>query len=455
MGDIAKIQTIFQRTGMGPVAPSSFAGGALRTSEVGRRSSHENSLLALQSQLMALPGLRATIRDIRDMDKRDGRVKKIHNRMARDATRGGIQMTMPTPNARITRLWNQFMRRLQLNNPQKLKSDARGMIMEGNLPIQWVLDEASGQVVAGIRMPTDTLVPIVNQNGRFKDPSRAFEQREDMSGKVLAKFPLWQLTLGRLDPDNFDDMGALGRPYLDASRTIWRKLDMTETDLVIRRRERAPLRTAHVLEGANEDELKAYQARVEDDQKDITTNFYTNKKGTVTAIQGDANLDQIKDVQHLLDTFYAGAPAPAGLFGYIEGMARDILEDLLRDYFQEVDNLQDTLAWVYLVGFELELLLHGVDPDRYEFKVEFVERRTETPNQAADRALKYAALGASRATVFGTAGIDPATEQKRLDDEADHLDPYPQGSGRGVKITPGNAPKGESSTSITTRSGSR
>lgn len=457
MSDLKQIQTLFQRTGAGPVAPSSFAGGAIRTTETGRRSTQENSLLALQSQLMALPGLRATIQDIRQMDRADGRVKKIHNRMARDAIRGGIQLTMPTPNKKIQRLWRQFMRRLQLNNPQKLKSDGRGMIMEGNLPIQWVLDEMNAAVVAAVRMPTDSLVPIVNENGRFKDPANAFEQRDGYSGTVLAKFPLWQLTLARLDPDNFDDMGAFGRPYLDASRTVWKKLDMTETDLVIRRRERAPLRTSHVLEGASNEDLMEYKDRVEGDQKDITTNYYQNRKGSVTAIQGDANLDQIKDVQHLLDTFYAGAPAPAGLFGYIEGMARDILEDLLRDYFQEVDNLQESLSWAYKVGFELELLLNGMDPDRYEHQVGFVERRTETPNQAADRALKYLALGASRTTVFETAHIDPATERERLDKDADDLEPYPDDDDDpkpgGVKVTPGNQRKGESATTIQTRGG--
>ena len=37
-------------------------------------------------------------------------------------------------------------------------------------------------------------------------------------------------------------------------------------------------------------------------------NYYSNKKGSVQAVQGDANLDQIADVVHLLDTFFSGAP---------------------------------------------------------------------------------------------------------------------------------------------------
>uniref|UniRef100_UPI003F585844 hypothetical protein n=1 Tax=Vibrio cholerae TaxID=666 RepID=UPI003F585844 len=52
-----------------------------------------------------------------------------------------------------------------------------------------------------------------------------------MTYEELCTFPLWQLTVSRLDPDNFDDMGCMGRPYLDAARTIWQKLIMTEEDL--------------------------------------------------------------------------------------------------------------------------------------------------------------------------------------------------------------------------------
>src|SRR5689334_2451873 len=98
-------------------------------------------------------------------------------------------------------------------------------------------------------MASETLLPNVAPNGRFKDPRIAYEQYDLSTGTKVAAFALWQLTLVRLTPDNFDDLGAMGRPYLDASRAVWKKLIMTEEDLVMRRRQRAPLRMAHVLEG--------------------------------------------------------------------------------------------------------------------------------------------------------------------------------------------------------------
>lgn len=443
----------------------SWPGASKRGTEVGLRPNEENRLRHLYNQMLPDLELRATILEIRRMDRLDPRVKKIHGRMTRTATKGGLKLEWTgRESPRIRRKWDAFATRLGLNRPTKLTSDARGLIMEGNLPMQWVVDEA-GRVVAGLRMPTETLMPLVDEAGRFKDVAAAYAQYDLLQGRKIAVFPLWQLTVERLDPDSIDDQGALGRPYLDASRLPWRQLQMTEQDLVIRRRQRAPLRFSHILEGATEPELEKYRAKVQNDQQvdAVCTDFFSNRKGGVTAMQGDANLDQIADVAHLLDTFFAGAPAPKGLFGYADGLSRDILEDLKRDYYEEIDALQDTHSWVYEQGFRLQLLLDGIDPDQERFAVVFAERVTETPNQAADRALKYQALGVPPPMCWETAGLDPTMVQARIDEQSRNSDPYPNPNGINppagtarptVTVVPGNAPKGESATSISTRSGS-
>lgn len=426
------------------------------SSERGSRSNPDSELKYLYNQMWVDQDLRQAILDIREMDRLDGRVKKIHTRVARDVTKGGLLLEQAIENKEISRLWQEYGRRLQLNRPEKLKSDARGFIMEGNLPLQWVLDGAYN-VAAAVRMPAETIIPQVAQDGTFKDVRRAYVQFDVNTGRERVSFPLWQLFVARLDPDNFDDMGCLGRPFLDASRTTWRKLNMTEEDLVIRRRVRAPLRLAHVLEGASPDDIDKYRADVERDQHQITTDYYLNKKGGVSPIQGDANLDQIGDVVHLLDTFFAGGPLPKGLMGYSKDMARDILEDLKRDYYQEIDGIQDVMAFAYEQGFRLQLLLKGINPDEEEFCISFAERRTETPTQAADRALKLQAIGLPAGLVWEELGYDAGYIRRRKEWEAKNFDdPYPTGDEGGdvppgrarVKITPGNGRKGESGTSV-------
>ena len=420
------------------------------TTELGYRSTEDSRLRSLYNLMYADPDLVSAIRDIRLMDKRDGRVKKIHGRTSRAMTKSGLKLVNSDNDPKLAKIFRQFVKRLGLNNKEKLASDARGLIKEGNIPMQWVLNNE--QVASAIRMPTETLRPSVGLNGQYLDVNKAWEQWDTLTGQIVDEFPLWQLTVGRLTPDNIDDMGSLGRPYLDSSREVWKKLIMTEEDLVIRRRERAPMRTAHFLDGAKDHEMQAYEAKVMNNQQDITTNYFSNKKGAVTAVQGDANLDQIADVNYLLDTFFSGSPAPKGLFGYSGDLNRDILEDLKRDFFDELDGLQDVLSWVYEQGFRLQLLLSGINPDDYEFEVSFAERLTETPNLKADRALKIMSVGASKSTVWETAGLDPEQERARLKDQDEQLNPYPEPNNIGIKprvnVTEGNAKKGESSTSV-------
>lgn len=433
--------------------------------EQGVRPTPEASLEYLYRQMWVDAAYRATVLEIRDMELRDGRVKRIHARLARDIVKDGVVMTQSRERPSLRREWDAYQRRLQLHRAEKLKSDARGLVMEGNLPLQFVLDEGL-QVAAAVRMPAETILPNVDSTGRFKDVREAYYQLDVMTGARIARFALWQLLVCRLDPMNFDDMGCLGRPFLDASRATWRKLGMTEEDLVIRRRTRAPLRVAHVLEGASQGDLDDYRARVEKDQGEITTDYYLNRKGGVQPVQGDANLEQIGDVVHLLDTFFAGTPLHKGLMGYTDGLARDILEDLKRDYYEEIDGLQDTLAFGYAEGFRLHLLLKGMVPDPDEYWIGFASRRTETPNQTTDRMLKWGALGLPRGMIYEELGFNPQMVKERLKEEAKDRDPYPDGAGSigpagadplqgengpgptRVKVTPGNAPKGESATNV-------
>lgn len=446
-----------------PIAGQGVRGG----SESGSRVSPDDGIKRLYRQMYVDIELRQTILDIRRMDKLDPRVKSIHRRTSRAAAKGGLKLTAAGSPAWLQREFNGFVMRLHLDRRDKLESDMRGLMMEGNLPLQWVLDADQSMVASCARMPSETIVPLVGPTGLFTDPTKAYEQHDIYASAPLAKFALWQLTVARLTPDNYDDFGCLGRPYLDATRGIWQKLTMTEEDLVIRRRMRAPLRMSHVLENAGEEDLNNYKAEVERDQAAGNfRDYFLNKKGTVSAVQGDANLDQIADVDMLLDSFFSGAPAPKGLFGYTKDLARDVLDDLRTDFYDELDALQDNTAWTYEQGFRLHLLLMGKNPDAYDFYVEFAERRTDTPNQRADLALKYQALGLPRETVWGAAGIDVAAATLAKDEEMKSADPYPDGDGGGdpindtpepqpgaplVSVTPGNARKGESATNISTR----
>lgn len=441
--------------------------------EAGTRVPADVAMQRWYRQFAVSTEVREKILLLREMEMRDGRVKSIHGRLCRDVIRGGLVMQFLEQGSSETlrKEWLAFSARLQLNRAPKLRSDARGLVVEGNLPLQLVFDERNA-VVAAVRMPAETMVPLVDASGRFSNPAKAYEQRDTLTGQAVASFGAWQLHMARHDPLNHDDLGEMGRPFLDATVETWRKLVMTEEDLVIRRRQRAPLRLSHVLEGATNDELDTYRKQVEGEKGEITTDFYANRKGAVTAVQGDANLEHIADVVHLLDSFFAGTSAPKALFGYTDGLSRDLLADLKRDYYDEIDHLQDEHAGVYDFAFRLHLLMKGIVTGPDEFTLRFAERRTESPNEVADLALKLQALGLPPPLVWAEMGYDPASILDQVEAWRKTMDPYPMDGTAGVgaawatgtapagtpaakvSVTPGNAPRsgsgggGGSATSI-------
>lgn len=434
---------------------NTLPGEVQKSTEAGARATPENQVKYLYQMMYVDGDRRSTVLDIRQMDREDPRVKKIHTRMARTAVKGGLELEDIGKNKKVKAAWLSFVKRLHLNRQEKLESDARGLVMEGNLALQWAINQ-NNQVSGCIRMPTETLNANVNPNGVFKDVRQAYDQYDLSTGMVQASFALWQLTMGRINPDNYDDWGSFGRPYLDATRTVFKQLRMTEEDLVIRRRTRAPQKNVHILENADEAYVETYKNSISDKLNDVQTDFFIKGKGDVKALQGDASLDQIADVAYLLDTFFAGAPAPKGLFGYVGDLNRDILEDLKRDYFDEIDGIQDILSSVYEQGFRLQLLFNGIDPDQHNFRLKFRERKTDTPNQRVDHALKLQALGASDDTAFRAAGLNPDDEGELLDKQKERFNPYPGQQDIPTKkpaltITPGNAKKGDSAMDIGAR----
>jgi len=73
----------------------------------------ENYVRRLYNELYVSPDYKAAVHHIREMDRTDPRVKRIHRRMARDATKNGIRLQWNgKENDRISRLFKVWVTRL-------------------------------------------------------------------------------------------------------------------------------------------------------------------------------------------------------------------------------------------------------------------------------------------------------------------------------------------------------
>lgn len=382
----------------------------------------------------------------------DPRVRRIHEQHAQDICKGGLLLEIPSRQKKILREWDSFSRSLRLFDVEKLASHSRKYQMEGNLHLQVVVDEnAPGRgIVSAVAMPSDTLVPLANENGQFTDQANAWEQWDWTQGQRVASFAHWQLPTRRLSPENHDDMGSRGIPLMYHMRKVLAKLDLLEDSLVKRRYSRGPERRVHILEGASEEELTAYKEAVEQNYRDgqAGEDFFLNRKGAVSSLGSDAKLSEIDDIIYLRELLF---PAASAVYGYETSLARDVLEEVRKGYYMLLDYLQDGQSQVYEDAFRVHLLLKGINPDSYDFAVRFAERNTLTLQQRSDYALKLQALGASKETTWRAAGLDPSFEIAQLQAEAADADAYPVPqviSQPKVSITPGNGPQGESETYI-------
>jgi len=388
--------------------------------------------------------LKSAITDIQEMAKKDGRIAQILKKTAESCVKGGLRLKTSGDNQKLIELWDRFVRSTRLDNRQKLMSDASALVMQGNLALQIVIDKNTNEITRLVQMPIVTIVPNVDATGQFPKPEKAYSQI-GMGGSVVADFPLWQLSMTRLFPENFDDFGSFGMPLLHSVRDHWRKLRQSEEKLLLTRDE-GIAKTFFVLENSDQEGLEKFQRHVEAQSDMGISTFFSNKKGGMTVSNQGANLGEIADITYCLDSVLSGAGVSKELLGYTNGASLSTIQAMSDIFYEGLDSIQDILATAYRDAFVFNLLLQGILPEDYTFTVEFVERTTETRSQRVDTALKMQAAGASRATVFFEMGLDPALEEERLAADA------PGTTTTNLNIVPGNAPKGESALTVSTRS---
>jgi hypothetical protein len=249
---------------------------------------------------------RTVLREIELMLKADTRIKRANKVFANTAVRKGITVTVTSDVSeqiaeKAQDVINDLMRECQINS--KINSWARILLKDGDLFLNPIIDLRSRKIVNIKRLPALTMQRNDDMTGNFEDTNKAFQQIDPISLEVLMEFPLWAINHIRWNHEEGERYGE--SQYLQC-RGYWKKLNMTEEDLVVRRRTRAVPRRLHSI-GTKDNpgdwsEVENYKKQngLDNPKKaQVTTDYYGNGLTDVKDLNADAQLDHIADVQHL------------------------------------------------------------------------------------------------------------------------------------------------------------
>lgn len=326
----------------------------------------------------------AIVTKCNEMYENDPRCEQAVNTLARDIVKGGYVVRVKRGDARAQDSAAAMYDRLDIAST--LDDWVRETLVDGDSLLEVGVNEDL-DIAKVTRKPTLEMHRNSDRADEFAEPARAFwyaEQPllglEPPSNAIW--FAQWQIVHARW---NHRSKSKYGRPLFASATGPWKRVQEGELDIAVRRKTRAGMKFLHVVEGADDGGIREYRER----NKDALTNpfamvadFFTNKPGSISAIQGDARLADIGDVVHQIETWWTASPTPLPLIGYGKDLNRDILKEKLEQYKNALEQLtqwcEDELVKPLL---KLQWLLNGIVPEGLKYEIEW---KSKAPTSAAD-----------------------------------------------------------------------
>jgi len=344
----------------------------------------QQSIVAEYQKLKSDRDRLAIIKTCRQMYATDPRVKKALRMYSTDVVKVGF--LVKTKDEQAKQIAKDLQKRLGLN--KKLQDVVRLTGRDGDSFYESVVDEELN-ITEVSRKPILRMRRNSNQADHFDDPQRAFYMVDEtfMSPEIpknAIMFSEWQIIHARWE---HDDESRYGNPMWASATGAFKRVSEGETDMAVRRKVRAGMRLLHVVEGSEAD-VKSYK---EMNQKALDTptaahlDLFSNKPGSITAIQGDAHLNEINDILHQVATMFAASDVPMELVAYGEGLNRDILSEKKDEYEETLDDGREWVTEEFLKPLlERQWLLKGILPANVEYEIVWRSAKKLTPADLRD-----------------------------------------------------------------------
>lgn len=342
---------------------------------------------------------RALVLEARQMYTDDPRPAQSINTLARDALKGGFTLQITGGQAaRAQAVAEALIQRLDLLT--RLDDWTRLTLRDGDTFLELGVAN-NNEIVLVTRKPTLDVYRYANEYDQFDDPARAFYQTPyptmtDTPPADAIWFAEWQMVHARWGRDEGSRYGA---PLFAAARKAYKRMTQGELDIAVRRKTRSGLRFVHTLEDASLTDIETYKAANKpalDDPFAAAADFFTNKRGGIQVVQGDAHLSEIEDVLHHVDTFGMASPVPLELIGYGRNLNRDVLQQKKEQYEETLGAVRSWIVTEFLRPLlERQWLLLGIWPGGLTWDVQWKVKQEPTPTDMAEMARFVATVKAA------------------------------------------------------------
>jgi len=357
---------------------------------------------------------------------------------------------------------------------------ARNLTKNGDDFLEVVVEQVDGETrLQKLKeLPVRTVEAYVDERGVFRDPSKPYVQRLEHVGAQPIQLDWWRVIHFKVGNAVYGIENSL---FANASLRIGRQLIWIDEALVLARLSRAWQRFAYFIDtgklGPDDamDFVTRFMQRLKQRRTiaDKTTGATTlidaplmpdedigipvgeNSKASVQTLSGDPNIGRVEDVRYLQNKFLMAVTMPKAYVSLEEGVnARATMNQLDVQFARQVRRRQNSMVPGLRKFYELAFIFAGVDPESFEWEIQFPEMSTSDEQMKWEMMMLKAQVAKMLAIDIGVVNDDYVLREilgfdnQEVEDYGKEI-PEPQppmgggfGGGAPAGAVPGSAGKG-------------
>ncbi len=285
---------------------------------------------------------------------------------------------------------NDMIKRLKLNKgSNSCQMVAKRGILFGDDFYEPIVDLNTMDIVDWKERPRHMMKRVEDNDGNLQE----YEQYDNIVNQndPIASFEPWQIIHFKWNKIK----GMYGRSILMSQRSTFKKLQMMEKDMVVRRRTRAGQKLHHKpnLEATKGKPLTGKQIKEHmklnsTKKHTVRTNFYSNGLWDIESIQGDNTLDKIEDILYFQEKQFIGGKVPKGLLASGQDINRAVLERQDIGYSRILADVNEMLEEGYEQLINLQLIIKDIDYDEIEYEFVWGDNNNDDKLKKIELAIK-------------------------------------------------------------------